>query len=126
MNRRRFVVSSTLSLTALWGCRNENPVSEAYHQHARELLLRCLDAWRNRDTRSLTSGTDRVRFVDDDLRSGWNLLAYQLVNPDQKLRPFEGIPVTLELEDKAKKKRTVVAYYQISLTPRLTVLRADP
>lgn len=94
-------------------------------QLARETLRTALEAWKQKQTRSLTTRQPPIRFVDDDLVAGCTLTDYELGEPDLTIGAFQSIPVTLVLRDRRGMTTRRAASYQVTLNPSLAVLRSN-
>lgn len=95
-------------------------------QTAQETLIEALDAWKDGDLKLLVKLDSPIRFVDDDLYAGFQLVDYELTQPDRPVRKFQSVPVTLTLRKGRGEPITRPAEYQISLDPDRAVLRSDP
>jgi hypothetical protein len=109
------------------GCTGQDParVSVESDRH-RNLLTTALDAWQAGTPGALLERQPPIRFVDDDLIAGRQLLAYDLDDPDDVVRPFESVYVTLTLQETNGKTIERQAGYQVTTEPTPAVLRSEP
>jgi hypothetical protein len=92
---------------------------------ARQTLVTALEAWKAGKAASLASADPPIRFVDDDLSTGWQLMDYRLHQPEQTIQAFQTVFVDLTLRDRQGRRVNQTVGYQIAVYPRLVVLRAD-
>lgn len=126
--RTRTLLPLLAAVILLAGCRRGPSLADLKdydRRAARELLVAALDAWKQGKVADLSRRTPPVRFVDEDHAAGAVLVAYELAD-DADVRPFVTVPVKLSLRDRRGQTRQVEAGYQVTLEPRLAVLRADP
>ena len=110
------------------GCSGPSgPANQAPHdsEKARAALVAALDAWRKGDAKSLAKREPPIRFVDDDLVTGFKLTDYEIEEPDRPIRPHEDVAVILSLRDARGKGARREARYQVGTDPGLAVLRSD-
>ncbi|HEY1603237.1 MAG TPA: hypothetical protein VGG64_26775 [Pirellulales bacterium] len=93
---------------------------------ARTALLAALDAWKQGRAAELARRKPPIRFADEDYIGGWRLTEYQLVDPEQEIRPFQGVRVNLLLKNRKGQTAKRLASYQVSIRPGMAVLRSDP
>jgi len=122
----RFLLLTMCLITS--GCRVSVTSTQTPEEDraAGELLITVLDSWKAGKTASLRRQTPPIRFTDDDLRAGFRLDSYELVDPKVPVKPFQSTEVKLVLVRGNGPKLERVASYQVSLKPELTVLRSDP
>jgi hypothetical protein len=122
IHRKRFVLLTVL-LAA--GCSTK-PTSPPYDaKQAQATLVLALDAWKQENTRELARRKPPIRFEDDDCRNGLRLTGYSIEKGKPSAGPFDDLQVTLSLLDRHGNKIEKSAAYQITLEPRLSVLRND-
>jgi hypothetical protein len=92
---------------------------------ARQTLVTALEAWKQGRAGQLASAQPPIRFVDDDLLDGWQLVDFQPPSPDARLEPYTNISVALVLRDARGSIVNRSASYQVGLAPQLSVLRTD-
>jgi hypothetical protein len=107
------------------GC--SRPAAEAPYdaEGARTALIAALDAWKKGEAKSLAKRNPPIRFVDDDLISGFRLSEYEVEEPDLPLKLHQDVPVILEMRDAQGKRVRREATYQVSTEPTLSVLRSE-
>jgi len=109
------------------GCIGREPVgATAESDRYRNLLTTALESWKAGTPDALLEHQPPIRFVDDDLTAGRQLLAYQLDDPDDVVRPFESVYVTLTLQGVDGKTIERQVGYQVSTEPTPSVLRSEP
>lgn len=91
----------------------------------KEALATSLEAWQAGKVRELRNRQPPIRFVDDDVVSGQQLLEYTIQTASRKTVPFQQFQVELKLKDRQGRAGTSLATYQVSLSPRISVLRSD-
>jgi hypothetical protein len=116
-----------LIAVAMAGCSKPSRPPELQYDsgQARQTLLTALDAWKRGQAAQLAGAQPPIRFVDDDLADGCQLVDFQPPSPDARLEPFTDIPVALVLRDRRGNVVNRNATYQIGLMPHLSVLRTD-
>jgi hypothetical protein len=109
------------------GCTGRDPTEvSTQSDRYRNLLTTALDAWKAGTPGALLDLQPPIRFVDDDLAAGRKLLTYELDGPDDKVRPFENVYVTLTVQAADGKKIERQVGYQVSTEPTPAVLRSEP
>jgi len=110
----------------LGGCRQPSAPAPSYDaQQAREALTTALDAWKSGSLEQLARRKPPVRFSDEDLLSGAELLSYDL-DSATAFGPHQDVRVDLVLRDRRGTTLNKTATYQVILEPTLAVLRNDP
>lgn len=109
------------------GCRasHQEGTGPYNSEAARETLVAALNAWKSGDTTPLGMLPVPVRLIDDDLAAGLLLVDYQLVPPNQAIRPYVNIRVDLNLRTENGRSVPRQATYQITLQPTRSVMRSD-
>lgn len=111
----------------LAGCsRLPQPASTYDSAAAKRSLVASLDAWKDGKLASLDQQMPPIRFVDDDQIAGLELDDYRLNEPEDAVRPHQGVVVELFVRKKGGSLVRRRAEYQVSLWPSVSVLRADP
>lgn len=113
------------SLFCLCGCTSQSPGVTDTSAHAKYVLVTALDAWRAGKAKSLSTRTPAIRFVDDDLVTGAELVDYEFENEAIQIKPFQNVRMVLSLRDSQGQTSRKVAQYQVGIEPGLTVLRSD-
>jgi len=90
------------------------------------VLTTALDSWKLGTASTLSERQPPIRFADDDLSAGRQLLGYRLEEPDMVVLPFESVYVTLTLQVADGKTVERKVGYQVSLEPGPVVLRSEP
>ena len=114
-----------LILLAAAGCRSAPPLPPYDSKQAEETLVLALEAWKQGRVGDLARRKPPVRFVDEDYRNGMKLTDYRLVARESHLRAFEDAEVVLVLRNRQGKTVEETVTYQVTLTPRLAVIRSD-
>jgi hypothetical protein len=126
---RGLVLVGLLAVGTAAGCsRVPTPPLGAgdYDSEAAQLtLVAALDAWKDGKAEALTRRQPPIRFVDDDLSSGYHLVSYRLSRPDAPVRPFQSVAVELRVRGRQGKIVERAVGYQVALQPRLAVIRSD-
>ena len=120
----------TLLIAMAWaGCSMGGPAAfedPTYDsEKAREILTAALDAWKQGKAAQLTRRQPPIRFLDEDCRSGWQLVSFEFNDPTVQIRPFQGVPLMLVLRDPRGQEARREVLYQVALTPSLAVMRCD-
>lgn len=92
---------------------------------ALDTLTAALDAWLQGEVATLSERSPAIRFEDDDCIAGWQLAAYELEFDDAHIEPYQNVRVNLTLKDKWGRAIERQVGYQVSLAPRLAVLRSE-
>ena len=122
----RNVIAGIL-LLSLAGCRMSVATEGDYDPDtAYETLITALDAWKDGNVRVLVTLESPIRFADEDLAAGLQLVDYEFTQPSPSFGPFRSVPVSLTLKTKSGAAITRPAQYQIALEPERAVLRSDP
>jgi hypothetical protein len=116
--------TASIALCLLAGCAAAPPAEDYDPQLAREALVTALDAWRVGTPADLAKRTPPIHFVDDDWRRGLKLESYELADTI-RAQPFKDLPVVLRLRDAKGRVVPRAATYQVSLKPRVAVIRTD-
>jgi hypothetical protein len=116
-----------IGLCVIAGCSGSEPAEEAADSDRMlNVLTIALDAWKEGTAATLSQRDPPIRLVDDDWVAGRRLLAYRLEDPKAFAFPFESVFVELTLHTANGETVERNVGYQISLTPSLAVLRAEP
>jgi hypothetical protein len=116
-----------LCLCLVVGCSRGEPAADpAQSDRMLNVLTTALDAWKAGAAANLASYDPPIRFADDDLIAGRRLTDYHLEDPDSLVLPFESVFVNLSLQTADGKTFERRVGYQISLTPKQSVLRSEP
>jgi len=107
------------------GCSRAREMRDFDSDAAKRTLVAALDAWKKGQAASLERHVPPIRFIDDDLSAGLQLIGYDLRSPNRNIRFGESILVELQLRSKQGKAIQRTAAYQVALTPRLAVFRVD-
>ena len=113
------------SVLSLFGCGASKPKDAGYSEHAKYVLVSALDAWKSGTPKTLSNRTPPIRFVDDDLSAGFNLVDYYFENESATIAPFQNVRISLFLKDNQGRTAEKLATYQVGIEPSLTVLRSD-
>lgn len=93
---------------------------------AKQTLIEALDAWKQGKAATLAKRKPPIRFTDDDLRTGGKLVEYQFSRPDEPIRKQTSVSVRIKVVRGKGPPHEHEAQYQVSLSPQLAVMRADP
>jgi hypothetical protein len=125
MVRRTLLIALLASLS---GCSTwfqseyEDPSYDI--NEAQKALMTALGAWKQGKTASLLKQQPAIKFTDDDLRMGLQLISYEIVDP-ASIGPFKDVAVKLELRTRDGRSVSRAATYQVSLMPAISVSRSD-
>jgi hypothetical protein len=123
--RRRANVMLFLALAAAGCPRNPFPIGNYDDAQARQTLIAALEAWKQKQVAALATREPPIRFVDEDYSGGSVLLEYELLAADQPIRPYDNVPVRVTLREPQGTVITTDVAYQITLEPKLAVLRGE-
>jgi hypothetical protein len=120
------LMGSVLIGLAAAGCGRSNPPVSYDSDQARATLCQALEAWKAGQAGQLPRRKPPIRFVDEDHAAGWRLTDFEWADPSQTVRPYQPVGVKLVLRDRRGQTIDKRASYQVTLEPRLAVLRSDP
>ncbi|HEY0981775.1 hypothetical protein [Schlesneria sp.] len=108
------------------GCRDSaRHLVEQDPELARQTLETVLQAWKDGKTGTLAKRNPPIRFVDDDLLAGNQLLGFELEDESIPIIPYQTVRVELELRTPQGEAVSKTVQYQVGIDPGLTVLRGD-
>lgn len=117
---------SVIVMIVTSGCgRATQPPTAQQSEQARELLVTVLDAWKQGKIPELSDRKPPIRFADDDVVEGWQLISYSLEESSTPTTAVNDVRVILDLRNSQGQATSKVATYQVSLAPNLAVMRAD-
>jgi len=119
----RWCLVTLVALTTLAGCSTSSTQQEFDSEQARHALKTALEAWKDGQAAGLSRRQPPIRFVDDDYLAGWQLVEFTIMDPEKPIRPFEMVEVKLRLRDRQGKVVERTTGYQITIHPRIAVLR---
>jgi len=122
--RKRWIICCGLTMICLAGCSRQAPTGYD-PDRAKLVLIKALDAWKAGQLPSLATQSPPIRFQDDDLAAGYELIDYRIVELSLQILPFKNINLELELRDPQGKTRRKFTVYQVGLEPIATVQRSD-
>lgn len=126
MSRFLHAVVLFMPLAILVGCWTaEKPPSVMELERGREAVTTALEAWQQGKVQELTGRTPPIRFVDDDLVEGCQLISFSLEELNQPNSSINDVRVMLDLRNPQGRTVSRKATYQVSLEPKIAVLRAD-
>ncbi len=122
----KLITVMCIALIALVGCGwlAGSKLSEEEVEQSQRVLISVLEAWKTGQAHTLSAQTPPIRFQDDDYMAGWQLVGYQLVNPNQVIQSFRDVPVQVNLIDRQGKPLQKTVTFQVGLDP-ITVQRSD-
>ena len=115
-----------LLLTVANGCSAtvESNLKQS-QQDGEQNLVSALDAWKLGNPKQLQSQDPAIRFVDDDLVSGLSLIEFKVLSISARSPVSLQAKVKLVLKDRRGQTVERTADYQITLKPKISVLRSD-
>ena len=119
-----FVSIATILAYAVGCTFNGSSIMDSSEQ-AEQTLVAALVAWKEGRPHSLAKRDPAIRFVDDDQRSGLQLVDYEITHEPAEIRPFQNVAIRLSLKDRQGRILEKSVTYQVGVEPKLTVLRSD-
>jgi hypothetical protein len=107
------------------GCQSRSEHATETSGEAHYILIAALEAWKDGKPNSLADRKPAIRFVDEDQKSGLQLVDYEFENEGAEIRPFQNVPINLMLKDPQGQLIDKAVTYQVTVEPGRSVLRSD-